>query len=70
MKRNSKQFQATEPFDEDNPRQSPNQSTKYNPRRIPSAKPNIGASPKVSRVLSFTNVHSTPLCIVCHIYFI
>jgi hypothetical protein len=40
--RNSKQFQVTEPTNEDFPKRSPIHSTKYDPRRIPSAKPKIG----------------------------
>jgi hypothetical protein len=68
--RNSKQFQVKEPTNKDNPRWSPNQSAKYNPRRIPSAKPNIGASPIISSVVSFTIVLSAPLHIVCHVYFV
>ncbi len=68
--RNSKQFQVKEPTNEDNPRRSPNQSAKYEPRRIPSAKPNISASPIISSVVSFTIVLSASLHIVCHVYFV
>ncbi len=68
--RNSKQFQVKEPTNDDNPRRSPNQSAKYDPRRIPSANPNIGASLIILTIVSFTIVLSASRHIVCTLYFI
>jgi hypothetical protein len=68
--RNSKQFQVKEPTNEDNPRRSPNQSAKYEPRRIPRANPNIDASLIILSVLSFTIALSASLHIICNLYFV
>jgi hypothetical protein len=68
--RNSKEFQVTEPTIEDFPKWGPKHGTKYDPRRIPSAKPKIDTSPLLGRVLMFAIVLSAPLYIFYHLYII